>query len=233
MWWPCLRSNKNDFLKEKMGSIIENNRENYWDQIYDQRKSDELGWYQSRPEDSLLMIDSCKLLKSDPIIDIGGGANLLTDHLLDDDYSDLTVLDVSENALSRTKQRLKEKNSRVTWIRTDILDFRPTKKYELWHDRACFHFLDKDDEIRVYANLVRRALSETGSLIVAAFSTEGPKKCSGLNVKQYNIKKLEKIFEGFNLVEFRHPTHFTPSGSEQNYVFCRFRVNPDHEIWNR
>jgi len=97
-----------------MGSIIENNRENYWDQIYDQRKSDELGWYQSRPEDSLLMIDSCKLLKSDPIIDIGGGASLLTDHLLDDDYSDLTVLDVSENALSRTKQRLKEKNSRVT-----------------------------------------------------------------------------------------------------------------------
>jgi trans-aconitate methyltransferase len=195
-------------------------RMKYWDEIYTSRPSNELGWYQQTPETSLSLIDSLSLDGKTGIIDIGGGDSLLTEFLLERGFADLSLLDVSENAIKRSRQRLGDVAERIQWIISDIVDFKPGRRFDLWHDRACFHFLTSEEEVSTYARLAQGAVNPGGHMILGAFAQNGPEKCSGLPVQRYGREQIEQVFSEFELLRDLHLVHLTPSGGEQNYIFC-------------
>ena len=196
----------------------------HWEHIYKTKPLDTVSWYQPVPRHSLDIIASLNLPKDTPVIDIGGGDSLLADHLLDLGYSDITVLDVSAQAIKRAKLRLGERASAVHWIESDIRDFKPTKTYGLWHDRAAFHFLTAPPEIERYVGLVSRTVSNNGYFILGTFSDKGPEKCSGLPITQYSIADMQERFKpGFKPVSCKDIAHLTPSGGKQDFTFCCFR----------
>ena len=196
----------------------------HWEHIYQTKALDTVSWYQPVPWHSLDLIATLGLPKDIPIIDIGGGDSLLADHLLDLGYLDITVLDVSGQAIKRAKSRLGERASAIRWIESDIRDFEPERTYGLWHDRAAFHFLTVPPEIEKYAALVSRAVSKDGYFILGTFSDKGPEKCSGLPITQYSIEAMKERFEtAFEPVDCRNITHQTPSGGKQDFTFCCFR----------
>lgn len=201
-------------------------RRNHWDGVYSSKPSQELGWYQENPEISVSLIDSLELSHDSRIIDIGGGDSNLTLLLLRKGFSDVNLLDISRKAIERNRSRLGERSDELNYIHTDVLDFKPLARYDLWHDRACFHFLtSKEDQLR-YASLVRESLKPRGYLIVGTFSDEGPEKCSGLPVHRYDLAGLERVFEGLELKEHHFLDHQTPSGNLQRYIFCLFQAKP-------
>jgi len=164
--------------------------------------------------------------KTSKIIDIGGGDSLLVDHLLDLGYEDLTVLDISEKAIAKAKQRLGDRAERVKWIVSDITEFKATEKYDFWHDRAAFHFLTTEEEISKYLSVAKNAVRLEGILVIGTFSESGPVKCSGLNIKQYSEKSLgEKMNRLFKKIKCITVDHITPFQTIQNFVFCSF-LNP-------
>lgn len=160
--------------------------------------------------------------KSAKIIDIGGGDSKLVDHLLNQGFENITVLDISEKALEKAKIRLVEKAKKVTWIVSDILDFEPTETYGVWHDRAAFHFLTTDEEIEKYKSIVNKSVD--GFLIIGTFSENGPLKCSSLEISQYSQEKLTSTFEEkFDKIDSVLEDHQTPFGTTQNFLFCGFK----------
>ncbi len=196
-------------------------KQDHWSNIYQKKTPEEVSWTQDVPKVSLDMIRSCQLKKSAPIIDIGGGDSKLVDFLLKEGYEDITVLDISQDALDRAKKRLGERAARVKWICSDILEFDPHEKYDLWHDRATFHFLTSETDIDRYLKLVGKAAGN--HLIVGTFSDKGPEKCSGLPIHQYTEETLESRFAPtFNVRKCLRDDHVTPFGTKQNFVFCRF-----------
>jgi ubiquinone/menaquinone biosynthesis C-methylase UbiE len=199
-------------------------RKKHWEKIYQTRQLHDVSWYEPVPHTSLAFLKELNVPKSARIIDIGGGDSLLVDHLLDKGYTDITVLDISEAALERAKNRLGEKANHVKWIVADAAHFRPVEKYDFWHDRAAFHFLTNDHEVKTYLDTVQENLNPGGILIIGTFSEEGPKKCSGLEIRQYSEEKmtalLSSYFEKIKCIKVDHPT---PSGMIQNFVFCSFR----------
>jgi len=185
---------------------------------------EEVSWYQPTPETSLAFIKEFNVSKTAKIIDIGGGDSFFVDHLLDLGYQDITVLDISETALSKAKQRLGEKSNRVKWIVEDAGTFKPTEQYDFWHDRAAFHFLTEDNEIESYIDTVKQNIKPTGILVIGSFSEQGPIKCSGIEIKQYSESSLESRFkEHLNKIECFTVDHRTPFNTNQNFVFCSFR----------
>jgi SAM-dependent methyltransferase len=174
------------------------------------------------PTVSLGFIHQFNLPKDAKIIDIGGGDSKLVDHLLAEGYSNVSVLDISAAAIDRAKKRLGEKATTVNWFETDILEFKPNDKYDLWHDRAAFHFQTEADKIDGYLKILKDAV--TGKIIVGTFSVDGPKKCSGLEIKQYDEVGMKDKFEhaSFKNIECKREDHITPSGAVQNFVFCSF-----------
>ncbi|MDC1067663.1 class I SAM-dependent methyltransferase [Candidatus Kapabacteria bacterium] len=197
------------------------NRKNHWETVYQTKNKDEVSWTQKKPIISLEFISDLKIDKSAEIIDIGGGDSNLVDYLIDEGYQNITVLDISEKALEKSKIRLGEKAKAVTWIVSDILDFKPKKKYDLWHDRAAFHFLTNKTEIEHYVNTVLEFVN--GSLIMGTFSDEGPLKCSGLEISQYSEPKLSKLFnDNFKKIKCVKSDHTTPFNTTQNFLFCSF-----------
>lgn len=205
--------------------VMENsNRKSHWENIYSTKNPNEVSWTQDIPQTSLDFIHAAKLHKQANIIDIGGGDSKLVDFLLDEGYENITVLDISEEALAKAKRRLGPKADKVKWIATDILDFVPTQSYDFWHDRAAFHFLTSDEQIITYIAITRQALGENGTVTIGAFSEKGPKKCSGLDIKQYSeqglIDQLGSEFEKINCVT---EDHITPFGTVQNFLFCSFK----------
>lgn len=199
-------------------------RKNYWENIYDLKNLTEVGWYQAKPKLSLEMISAGDLPKASKIIDIGGGDSLLVDFLLQMGYSNLSVLDVSGKAINKAKRRLGEKADLVTWICCDVTEFEPEEEYDLWHDRACFHFLTQKEEVEAYRKVVFRNLKSQGMLVLGTFSKTGPLKCSGLEIQQYDEKDLEQVFKDrFDAMNCVESAHITPSESVQNYVFCSFK----------
>ena len=196
----------------------------YWENIYQNRSLIESGWYQSIPESSLHLIAASKISKKGRIIDVGGGDSLLVDHLLSEGYEDITVLDISQKAIEKAKKRLGAPAERVTWICTDITNFLANTTFDLWHDRACLHFLTSANDLKLYQQKVSQYLSPGGTLILGAFSKTGPEKCSGLPIHQYDRNELKELFpEEFEIVENFESVHVTPSNTTQNYVFCRFK----------
>lgn len=201
-------------------------KKEYWEEVYQNRSLNQSGWYEPIPESSLKLIESSGISKNDSIIDIGGGDSLLVDHLLSKGFKNITVLDISEKAIEKAKIRLGTLADNVKWICSDILDFQVNTTYNLWHDRACLHFLTVEGQVSVYQKKVNQGLAEGGSMILGAFSKSGPKKCSGLPIQQYDSTSISRVFSGeFKLMEDFETVHRTPSKSAQNYVFCRLIKN--------
>jgi cyclopropane fatty-acyl-phospholipid synthase-like methyltransferase len=196
----------------------------YWENIYSTKDTKKVGWFQPRPVFALSLIEELTIPKDSSIIDIGGGDSYLADYLLADDYRNVTVLDISSYAIEKAKMRLGEKSTGVEWIVSDIRDFEPANKYDLWHDRAAFHFLIEDEDIEKYLTITKKSIREGGFMIIGTFSDKGPNTCSGLPVKQYSLEELENLFSpSFEIITRFNTDHITPSGQPQNYSFCVFR----------
>ena len=192
----------------------------HWEKIYSEKSPQEVSWTQEIPETSIEFFNDFKLSKTSPIIDIGGGESKFVDYLLEEGYQNISVLDISENAIKRAKDRLGEKSKNIEWIVCDINDFNPKKKYALWHDRAVFHFLTSNVEINRYVENVKL---NSENFIVGTFSTSGPKKCSGLEISQYDKNLLSKLFEeSMTIKKVEYINHITPFETTQNFIFCSF-----------
>ena len=198
----------------------------HWETIYTEKQPNEVSWTQNIPTLSLELIQRTNKPKSAQIIDVGGGESNLVDHLLALGYQNVSVLDISENAISRCKQRLGEKGKDVQWIVSDITKFQTGTKFDIWHDRAVFHFLTDEDSISAYKRNLLNALNQEGELIIGTFSNDGPQKCSGLEIKQYTEATLTETFSPeFLPIKFQREDHQTPFGTVQNFVFGRFKKN--------
>lgn len=189
-----------------------NSKQSHWENIYTHKSPQEVSWTQGKPLLTLSWIESLALPKNAPIIDVGGGESHLVDYLIDMGYSDLTVLDISQAALKRSQERLGSKANFVQWIQADLTTFQPKKKYSLWHDHAVFHFLTQKEDINTYTNMVSTAVDQY--LLMSTFSKEGPLKCSGLPITQYDIESISSNFSAaFELLQQDQELHTTPFDS--------------------
>ena len=194
----------------------------HWDDVYKTKSPDQVSWTELKPEYSLTLIRDTEAPQNSPVIDIGGGDSMLVDYLLEDGYSDITVLDISTAAIERAKIRLGEKAEKVTWVISDILDFKPEKHYTIWHDRATFHFLTRPEQKEKYRRVVEN-VATNGHMILGTFSLSGPEKCSGLPVCQYDMSSLADVFKGsFEVKSHFYADHVTPFQTSQNFLFADF-----------
>lgn len=199
-------------------------RKKHWEHIYQTKELNEVSWYQPVPATSLEYISTLNIPKDAKIIDVGGGDSYLVDNLLDLGYTDLTVLDISEAALERAKKRLDEKAGKAKWIIADAATFEPQQQYDLWHDRAAFHFLREEADIKHYLQALEHGIKPGGYLIIGTFSNEGPLKCSGLEIQQYSEDKMEDLLrDKFEKVSCEIVDHQTPFDTSQRFLFCCFR----------
>lgn len=197
--------------------------EKYWERIHAERSVQDLSWHQQRPALSLELIAHSGLAPDVPIIDVGGGASLLVDHLLAAGHRDLTVLDISTTALASAQRRLGARAQAVNWLVADVLAFRPARRYALWHDRAVFHFLTEPAARRRYVETLGQTLAPDGHVVMAAFAPGGPTQCSGLPVEQYDGARMQdELGAAYRLVEERAESHVTPSGRTQLFAYFRF-----------
>jgi len=193
----------------------------HWENIYATKGMQEVSWFQKVPTTSLELIKQFAKNKQDAILDIGGGDGFLVDNLLVLGYTDITVLDISENAIVRAKKRLGKLADKVKWIEADITKFVPKQEYVIWHDRAVFHFLTNQHDKENYRELVKTAVS--GYFILAAFSDQGPSKCSGLEICKYAKQDLQAFFSiHFRMIRSFKYNHPTPFGTYQNFIFSVF-----------
>lgn len=196
----------------------------HWEKIYSTKKANEVSWTQEVPETSLGFIHSFNLPKNSAIIDVGGGESKFVDFLLDEGYSNITVLDISELALKKAQLRLGERASKVKWIVSDITEFKPLQKFDVWHDRATFHFLTSKDQIEKYIELAAQSVNPNGFMAIGTFSENGPTKCSGLDIKQYSESELERTLTYyFRKIHCITEDHITPFHTIQNFLFCSFK----------
>ncbi len=202
-----------------------NTSQDHWEQVYSTKTTEKLGWYEPHLQTSLKWINDLGLSKDAHIIDIGGGVSTLVDDLLGKAYKSITVLDLSKSALSSVKVRLGKAADSVTWLEGDITTIDlPEQYYELWHDRAVFHFLTVLEQQRKYRDNLLKALKPGGHLIIGTFAPEAPPKCSGLSVQRYSPEQLENTLGGeFELKRHHKELHITPGGVEQMYLYCHFR----------
>jgi 2-polyprenyl-3-methyl-5-hydroxy-6-metoxy-1,4-benzoquinol methylase len=198
-------------------------RKAHWESVYSTKGDTGVSWYQSEPRLSLELIRSVAPAQGGRIIDVGGGASVLVDWLLDLPFEKIAVLDVSETALRQAKLRLGERADRVDWIVADITEAKALGEFDIWHDRAVFHFLTDAADRRSYVNLARQTVPEGGHLIIASFADDGPKRCSDLDVCRYNAETMgAELGEGFSLVREDRETHTTPWGSSQAFFYGVF-----------
>jgi SAM-dependent methyltransferase len=199
-------------------------RERHWESVYERADLTQVSWFQSRPDESLRFIEAADLDTSDPILDVGGGTSTLVDSLLDLGYVHLGVLDVSPRAIAVSRERLGSRADAVEWYVGDATDFRSPHPWDLWHDRAVFHFLTKPEDQSAYGEALKRALAPDGQAVIATFGPEGPTRCSGLDVFRHDADSLGKALGGWlELVEQEVVEHTTPGGVTQQFIFCRFR----------
>ena len=196
-------------------------RKQHWETVYETKTPEQVSWTQAIPRTSLALIRGCKGYRRKNIIDVGGGDSNLVDFLLDDGCTNLTVLDISGKALERAKVRLGERANQIKWIVSDINDFTPAASYDIWHDRAAFHFLTETAQINRYVETVNQSVRE--NLIVGTFSEVGPKKCSGLDITQYSESKMTNTFRGFKKGLCQSEEHVTPFQTTQHFIFCHFK----------
>lgn len=199
-------------------------KKDHWEDVYQRKKVDEVSWYQPRPECSLRLIASAKRDLKARIIDVGGGASRLVDCLLDQGYLNLSVLDISGNALAKTRERLGPRSHSVKWIESDIAAFHPEEKFDFWHDRAVFHFLTDPNEREKYLANMGGALNANAHVLIASFGLEGPEKCSGLPVQRYGPELLQQTLgSNYKLLSSEQEIHITPSRNQQQFIYCLFK----------
>ena len=197
-------------------------RKTHWQNVYRGKLPSDVSWYQKEPLLSLELIRSSGVASNGAIIDVGGGASVLVDYLCREGYTNISVLDISGIALASAKQRLGEAAKNIEWFESDITEFVPPHHFALWHDRAVFHFLTSKSDRSRYLTALKQALEPGGHVIIAAFAIGGPKRCSGLDVEQYDsFKLMNELGEEFLLAEEKEETHITPAGKEQNFVYFR------------
>ena len=194
----------------------------HWENIYKTKKIDGVSWYQETPSESIELIQKFSTTNSDKIIDIGCGKSFLADNLLKLNYENITLVDISSNALTEVKERLKNKS--LNFIETDILNFKSNYKYDIWHDRAVFHFITEKEGVEKYISLCNKYIKKGGILIIGTFAEDGPLKCSGLEIKRYSIDNLKELFkENFEFIEGFKKLHSTPFDTQQSFTFCVFK----------
>ena len=199
------------------------NLKEHWNHVYQTKAHDDVSWYQSRPAASLKLIEACGVGKQEDIIDVGGDASVLVDFLLDVGFTRLAVLDISATALSHAKERLGARAGDVEWFEADVTGFTSPHCFNLWHDRAVFHFLTAKADRQKYVQTLKRTLTPDGHVIIATFAIDGPLKCSGLEVARYDASAIvAELGEGFRLLEQVDETHTTPWGTEQKFSYFRF-----------
>ena len=199
-------------------------KKEHWEKVFATKQETEVSWYQQKPETSVNFFIENNIPKEAKIIDIGGGDSYLIDNLLELGYGNLFLLDISENAIERIKNRLGTNSEKVTFIVSDILDFQPEITFDVWHDRASFHFLTNENEISNYKSLVSNSIAKDGYLFLGTFSEKGPLKCSGLEITQYSESKFEAIFgSNFEKIKCFEENHQTPFDTIQNFIFCSFK----------
>lgn len=201
------------------------NREAHWQNVYTTKAPHAVSWFQPRAERSLRLIAEAGLPPEAPIIDIGAGASLLVDELLARGHRDVTLLDVSDAALTVTRTRLGAQAAGVTFVTGDVTTVAlPAARYALWHDRAVFHFLTAAAERAAYLAQLRHALAANGQIVIATFAEDGPEKCSGLPVRRYSALALAaELGADFELEVDEREQHATPFGTTQSFTYCRFR----------
>lgn len=206
-----------------------NDPKTHWEDVYRAKQADEVSWFQREPRTSLDIIRRVASNRTARIIDVGGGTSSLVDRLLDDGYSNLTVLDVSATALTHARARLGVRASRVEWLDADIRAAKlPEASFDVWHDRAVFHFLTDAADREAYIRQIRHAVRPGGHVIVATFAEDGPTKCSGLPVVRYSPASLHHEFDGgFNLIQSVSEQHVTPSGQTQSFIYCLCQFVPN------
>ena len=203
---------------------MENIKKEHWEKVFSTKLENEVSWFQENPETSIQLIQSCKLPKTAKIIDIGGGDSYLIDNLIAIGYTNLYLLDISQSAINRIQKRLGANTDKVTFIVSDVLDFKPTEKFEAWHDRASFHFLTNETDVLKYKSIVSNALNTNGNFVLGTFSNEGPLKCSGLDISQYSVEKMLDVFEEeFEMENCFTEDHKTPFDTNQNFIFSHFK----------
>ena len=200
----------------------------HWSNIYQKKAVNDVSWYQTRPDLSLDYIQHTGVDTSAHIIDVGAGASTLADHLVDLGFSNITLLDISPEALNTVRSRVEKPNSAVTWIEGDVTQTSfPKHFYDVWHDRAVFHFLTDPLQRALYVKQVCHAVKVGGHVIVATFDTDGPTQCSGLDVMRYDAESLHGAFGAdFALINSQNEIHQTPWGSDQKFVYCYCRLQP-------
>lgn len=199
------------------------NRKQYWNEIYEKKHPEEVSWFQKKPTISLQFIHDIGNKKS-RIIDVGGGTSTLTEHLLKSGYPNVAVLDISDKAIEYAKEKLKNQSDEVEWYVDDITKFVSPHPYDIWHDRAVFHFLTDKTSRELYVKTLKNTVNSGSHVIIATFSKDGPTKCSGLDIVQYDVDSIEReLGDEFLLVENRLETHETPNGNKQNFIYFLFQ----------
>ncbi|HVX76130.1 MAG TPA: class I SAM-dependent methyltransferase [Bradyrhizobium sp.] len=208
---------------EKSEPTKDPGRQAHWENVYNTKGEREVSWFQESPEPSLELIGLAGAAPSSAIIDIGGGASRLVDVLLAQGYRDATVLDLSAAALAAARERLGRDADRAKWIVADVTVWRPPQHYDVWHDRAAFHFLTATEAQQAYVERLRQALKVGGHAIIGTFAPDGPEKCSGLPVQRHSAETVGMLLgAGFRLVDSRRHQHATPWQSVQNFQFSSF-----------
>jgi len=203
---------------------METEIKNHWEKVFTTKSHDEVSWFQEYPKTSVEFLELFDLPLDANIIDVGAGDSRFVDVLIEKGYRNIWVLDISAAALERAKTRLGDKANHVNWVVSDVLDFKPTVKFDFWHDRAAFHFLTTDLKITKYVQLTADSIRTNGFLVLGTFSESGPTKCSGLEIKQYTETSMSDRFnESFDRVRCIQEEHATPFNTIQNFQFCSFR----------
>ncbi len=198
-------------------------RHTHWEDVYGRIAADHESWFQARPTTSLALVARAGRGTQAAVIDVGGGASRLVDALVEEGFPRPGVLDISETALARARARLGERASRVQWIAADVTRWRPDRTFDVWHDRALFHFLVEARDREAYREVMGQAVSPFGQVIVGTFALDGPERCSGLPVVRYDAGQLgAELGPGYHLVEAVAEDHLTPTGKLQRFQFCRF-----------
>jgi SAM-dependent methyltransferase len=196
----------------------------HWEEIYRSRSPDDVSWYEPVPLMSRKLVAEAVEEGAESVIDIGGGASSLVDHLLDLGVKRIAVVDISEAGLAVSKRRLRGRARLIEWIVGDVTSLEDLGRFDVWHDRAVFHFLTADEDRRHYVRLAERTLQPGGTAIMATFASDGPKRCSGLQVRRYGPDQLaEQCGPGFELIQSERHVHITPRNVRQNFLYSTFR----------
>lgn len=199
-------------------------RREHWEKVFREKREDEVSWFQEQPSQSLALIAKTNVGPTAKIVDVGGGASRLVDALLDAGYADLAVVDIAEAALAKARARLGPRAARVRWVASDITKWTPDTTFDVWHDRAVFHFMIRPEDRSAYLATMRRALAPNAHVIIATFASNGPEKCSGLPVQRYEPEALAaELGSEFRLVESVKDEHRTPAGKVQAFQYSRFQ----------